>query len=1179
MTKQRLMLSAATGALLASVLAVSLAHADSTISSSTSTALTTASSGNITIEANGSVAVSASSAAVTLNSNNFISNSGRIANTGTGGSYGVVIDTSAADIVSNGGFANFGAIDLTGAGSGKTAILIGGGKNYFGPLSLAAGSAGTSSVVVQGDASSALLLVNGTTMTGNMLLGGAMTMGPASGSQGSGSALVNLDGVLNGNVLIDTTGSLSHLGQGARGVQILGGIHSCASNAANLPAGFTCAANSEGSFVNQGIIQVVGTQFASGRQTNPESGSAVIIGGSIDGGFVNAGPATANSSISAASITSNGLAAAPTLLIDPSQAVLSGTGAPRGPIVIGPVAATADAVDPGYSFINRGTISAIPTDAQLNSAAVVITGVSQVYTTTLTGGLLNTGTISAQGGTVQQTNSSTSAVALRIDQYASVPKIVVQGQTVSGNTYTPGTIKASMQGVGGGSAYAVVIGENANVPVIDVRQRGTISATVETSTISPSASLANTATPFTLRSQAILDLSGKLQTINNAGSILAANTRLTPATGAVVSTVARAIDLESSQLSGIVVNNTGTILGDVVFGTVGNNRVFNVGNTGANGTANPATGVLATPNSYAVVAATTSTLVTGGEPVTTANSIAFGTGVGNQLHVGGFGYVNSVIYAGLGGVDVTVENNGTLFIANTAATGPVNARDFNINGGTLGLTISQQSSSNTPIVRASNSAYIDPSARLGLQFGSFVSSGTTTASVNNPLPQNITLVSAPVGSLNISNTTLAADNAEMAANIPFLFQPNATPLSIARNVNGADSLILTLTPKSPTQLGLSGASAGVYPFAAAALANDPLLGASIATGITNTQTAQNVFAQFTPDVSGGARQIAIMMTDQATGPVAARQRLLRSFANQPGEMTLWGEEYATTINNKGRVAADGTLNAYKDRGFGFSVGLDGGSPRGGWYGGAISYYSGDVTQTLPRATKTHTNWYMLTGYTDWRGRKMFLDTQLSLAYGDFNGRRSLILCANGAVTCATPQLQRESTGKRAALLGAAGATTGAMLRWQGFDVIPHVGLDMMTMREEGYTETGGGDGMDLMVAPYYANSLRTSIGADLKRNIRLWDFNLTPEARLGYRYDLIGTPVKLKAGFASTGGINATGNSYTFIGPDPDTGNLLAGFSLGASTESWQVGVNYDWVRGNNGSTTQIGMLTVLGRI
>jgi hypothetical protein len=224
---------------------------------------------------------------------------------------------------------------------------------------------------------------------------------------------------------------------------------------------------------------------------------------------------------------------------------------------------------------------------------------------------------------------------------------------------------------------------------------------------------------------------------------------------------------------------------------------------------------------------------------------------------------------------------------------------------------------------------------------------------------------------------------------------------------------------------------------------------------------------------------------------------------------------------------------------------------------------------------------MLTGYTDWRGKHVFLDTQLSIAYGSFTGHRFLTICPAGTVTatCATPSLTREADGKRAALLGAMGATTGVFLKWQGIQVIPHIGLDVLSLREEGYTEKNGGDGMNLEVAPYYGNSVRTALGTDFKGNIPLWGFTLQPEARLGYRYDFINAPVKLKAGFASTGGLSGAGNTFTFVGPDPDTGNLLAGASLGASTDTWQFGVNYDWVRGNNGSTTQVGMFTVLGRI
>ena len=70
-----------------------------------------------------------------------------------------------------------------------------------------------------------------------------------------------------------------------------------------------------------------------------------------------------------------------------------------------------------------------------------------------------------------------------------------------------------------------------------------------------------------------------------------------------------------------------------------------------------------------------------------------------------------------------------------------------------------------------------------------------------------------------------------------------------------------------------------------------------------------------------------MITDQATGPVAARQRLLRSYGNRDGEMTLWGEEFAGMINNKGRFDAEGDLTTSKAHGFGFSLGMDAGSAR------------------------------------------------------------------------------------------------------------------------------------------------------------------------------------------------------------------------------------------------------------
>ncbi len=178
-----------------------------------------------------------------------------------------------------------------------------------------------------------------------------------------------------------------------------------------------------------------------------------------------------------------------------------------------------------------------------------------------------------------------------------------------------------------------MIGQFANVQSIDVRQHGTVSATVATTTLAPTADIANSTSPFVLFSEAIVDQSGTLKTINNAGAITALNTQLSPGVNAVVVNTARAIDLQASTADGIVINNSGVIQGDVLFGTAGNNDVFNVGNIGTGGTVNPATGLLNTPNTYAVVAASASTVVTGATPITTANLISFGSGSGQQLNV------------------------------------------------------------------------------------------------------------------------------------------------------------------------------------------------------------------------------------------------------------------------------------------------------------------------------------------------------------------------------------------------------------------------------------------------------------------------------------------------------------------------------------------------------------------
>ena len=1218
MTKHRLMLSAAAAALLA---VATGAQADVEITTNTSTALTTATSGNISIGANGGVGITAASPTITINSNNSVTNNGFIANTGTANATGVLIDTSA-----NGGvlfppvtgFSSTGTIDLAGNGTGKRGIVVTGGGTYYGPISLT-GLTGvgtglttqSSSMLIQGDTSVAFWLQQNSKVTSNILLGGGgIIQNGSTNSTQSDSIVVLLDGALNGNFF--NAGQISAAGAGLIGIQVNGGINSCASAVGSAPAGFTCPTVSGGSFVNSGVISLTGTGTPNQRGNNPESGSAVIIASSIAGGFVNAGPGT-GSNVPVALIAANGIVSSgvvqPTVLIDPSRSVNAVTTTPRGPAILGPVTTDIDGPNAGYSFINRGAIQAQPLDAQLSSAALIIQGNSSTYYTCLsasvgactgvnagnpalnTGGLLSTGDISATSLTnvTSRASGTVSAAAIYVGPFATIPRLDIQQQTVGGSTQTQGTVKALVSGIGQGTANALTIGQNATVPAINIGRGASVIAQVETNTITPAADVATASSPFALISQAIVDQSGSLKLLNNAGSITAVNTVLTPSAGTVVLSIQRAVDLSASTAGGTTINNAGVILGDVLFSAAGNNNVLNVGNTGAADTAN-GTGVINTPSNYAILGESLISRPNTGAPSANHAVVDFGSGTGHKLHVGAFGYMNADIRSGAGALDVTVSNNGILYIANTTTALQANSFVASTNA-TLGLSISQSNlNSLTPVVQA-NSANLS-GANLALQFGTFISSGFTAASVANPSVQTVTLIRAAT----LIDTTLADQNARLGQNTPFLFETPAesgiAPLSIGTS-GGEQTLLLNLRPRSVNQFNANGTpglnldadTRNHFPFIAAALATDNDLGAAVATAMTvyNTpgvagsginvaasqQQAQQVFSQFAPDTSGGGREIAIMITDQATGPVAARQRLLRQYGKVPGEMTLWGEEFTGQIHNKGRKNASGTTSSFKDHGFGFALGVDGGGPRNGWYGGAFTFYTGDVKQQLPRDSTTDTQWFMLSGYTHWQGRKLFLDTTISAAYGQFNTLRPLRLSGG----------TRIAESKHAGVMGALGAKTGLMMRFLGVDTDPYVSLDGLTLREDGYTERGGGTGMNLQVGSYYANSLRTALGVDFKKTLPIWGFEITPGARVGYRYELLNQPVKVKAAFESTGGLATAGNILTFVGPDPDRGNTLLGVSLGAGTDTWHLGVNYDWLRGSNGSTTQVGTISVLGRI
>jgi hypothetical protein len=1155
--KRALMLTAATVALLSGP-----AYADHVISKNETDKLQTGGTsgvGNIVIQANGSLSIPSSSTAsaapaIEINSNNtVIMDAGSILSfSDTGAATGIQMDQGFT-----GEAAVAGTINLTGSGTGKTGILIGNPNStsilpftgkldaanntaYPGDLTAAIIAAG-GVLNVTGDGSDGIRLSSLASVTGDIVVNGVLSMQPANltATTATGGAVtaVEIDGTMTGNLLVGQTGVISSVGAGAQGVIVLGSI--------------------DGRVENLGVVTATGSASPVANGTNPIAGSAFVIANNVTGGIYNGGPhVTGDTDNRAATIQSTGNS--PTLAIEPGFGGLTAAA-----ITIG------GRVDPGglgtFSLINRGAITSATLNANDIATAVVIgsSGATAASPTTLTNGILNTGTISASATGNTTAKQPTVSTAISVGQFATIT-----GGITNSNQTNGGTISALVSGSSSGIASAIVIAPNANVT--SVTNSGTIvaSATVTDSTVTSETAFA------------IIDQSGTLLTVNNNGTITARAAAIVNGTFAPLDNngqLARSIDLSAAN-GAVNINNTGngTIVGDIHLGAFGD-TITTSGNTG-----------------------TITSSITG--------NINFDNGA-NTLTVGSNSQVvGDLLLGNAGTLNITVASSGKLNATNNGLTSsgrPIpsgTARNItvtNLNvatGGELDLTLSNAYNLNVagnagPIIAATSSGVInfDPKSTLAINFGGFVTATNRTGTAQ------FVVFDASHNNITIANASQVQSALE--SGVPFLFSGNVC----AYDVTGFSScgpaagnpidpthsdVVLNLTPKTATDLKLKGFAATMFDPVNAALAGDNLLGAAViqaGVGIDPvTQKAkgnalyQSIYSNFAPDVTGSARAIAISITDQSSGIVGERQRKLRMYAGQDSDATLWAQEYGQRLNVPNKVTAGG----YTNTGFGMAVGMDSGSISSGRYGAALTFYAGNTHEKEPRLSKTASEWYMLTGYSDWRGKGLFFDSQISVAYGNLRGKRTISIDD----VAGTNIITRTADGKRSSEMAAGGFSTGFIMNWGGTVFMPQFSMDGLTLREEGYTESGGGPGMDLHIQPYYANSLRAFLGADLRQDLKMGDFYLQPEARAGFRYDALDGATKLHVNFAGDQSVTPVvdaGNPFTIKGPDPARGNLVLGGGLSVTTDAWSIGLNYDYARGVGGTkgTTQDAMITLVGRI
>ncbi len=981
-------------------------------------------------------------------------------------------------------------------------------------------------------------------LNGNIYIDGNITMAPVSttSTMATQDAAIYVAGSMNGNIDLDTGGNILATGAGAQGIRIDGTL--------------------TGYIENQGRISTIGTQTQSNKGNNPQAWFALDIGGSVSGGIYNAGPNGQGSTTPIATMSTTGNTA--TINISPSSTQTTNLDIGAYPDTNGDIA----------SILNRGTITNASENPDSSTYTISMSGVSSTVQTILDSGIFNAGSIESSAFTDSKGNSHVNATAILIGSDA----VVCGGATSTctnylGNGYAltnsnevgskPGLISASVFGDMGGEAHAIEIDTGGNLP--SILNEGTIEAAASTTN--------STLTGGAVQAYAIFDSSGTLtQITNNTGaSIDAFATVLSDQ-----SQIAIAIDVAAATKT-VTIDNSGTIVGDIWLGS--GNDTLNV--TGASSQ----------------------------QPASVSGTIYFGgTGTSDDvLNVGVNGFVTGQIYSGtstdkqIGMVDLNVTDGGTLDMLTAATTEsqsnnktlmqgiPLTAGVVDIqNGGNLDVHYSQSFNSyffpDTPIINA-KTATIEFGANVTFTPDSFIA-----PPLGDPFAQFV-IIDTQAGGLTISSNELFDINKVFMANLPYLYIPssdfsNPTESGLTLNPAG-NELLLNIYPKTigldgcktrtpvgncnPAHIPLTGFAADMFPYVNVALGNDNGLGAAMINGITNSYTAENAYTAFAPDVSGSTRALAVSLTDDGTSVVAARQRELRQYANQEDDMTLWGQQFVQRLSQDATGAGPG----YSASGFGFAVGLDEGDPVDGRYGGAFTFFSGGERGQLPDLTKTTSEWYMLTGYTDWRGKGLFLDTNASVGYVSLQGKRflNLALLNNGVYTA----YDREAVQQHPGELLSGGLTTGVLLDdVEGMVVTPQVSLDGLVMREESYSESGGGNGMNLHVASSYTQSLRGFAGVDVRKDFDFTDFLLQPDVSVGYRYDFANGAQNLRANFES---VASPPEVFQITGPQPDKGNLVTSGGIAVATGAWSLGLSFDYLRAGSGNTAEQGTLTLLGRI
>ncbi|MGH6650863.1 MAG: autotransporter domain-containing protein [Sphingopyxis sp.] len=598
----------------------------------------------------------------------------------------------------------------------------------------------------------------------------------------------------------------------------------------------------------------------------------------------------------------------------------------------------------------------------------------------------------------------------------------------------------------------------------------------------------------------IVDLSGNVDLVENSGTITASGALATSdrnvaidlsanAGGATVRQTAVATGVTAPKIVGDVRFGAGDDIFDIADGSVAGNSVFGAGN-----------------NSLALSGDATydgtATFGGGNDSITLAGTSKFGGladfgGGSDTLTIGGTS-IFSARLANAQGLAVAVKG-GTFDVVGAATISSLAVTDKGI----LGVTLDGGATGTA--IQVTGNASFGAESKLALRL----------TSLDNAEGQHVVLTAGTLtGASNLTTT---------ATLLPFLYKGTLT--------SNATQLIVDVARKSTTELGLNRSEGGAFNAVIDALAADEDI-EQVFLDITDGARFKSQLSQMLPEHEGG-------VFETVTGGSRALGRYLMD-PNAPfQDEGKWG--YWINQAVWGTSKSIGDTAGYDVSGWGVSLGAEFKTDMGN-FGGSIAFLSGK-DGNASNANEVSSSQFE--GALHWRLRSdgWMANARVSGAPISFKGTR-LFQADTGA-----EDINETMRGKWDGTLWSASGSIAHDSRLGGLSVRPIVAVDYYKLTEKGYTETGGGDALDLTVLGRDSDELAVSgtVAVGL-------DFGGTDEYDGWTRFEIEGGRRQIVGGSLGTTTASFKNGTPFTLTPDDRTSGWVGRIRGMAGNSGFQVG-------------------------